>query len=358
MGNLNLEDRQSWQRFQRILTSFITDYIDILAPEQADIRYDQNTLFLGFTLLSEGADDRQVEQFIQQLEGLLKRLPLAGVNHIEFAFYGVTDGNALLTHRFPVTYIPPVPSPAQGAIVRPSQRPRRGGSLVRRFQSFLASPELGRAIQTAAKRTLRHPKKAIVATGAFTQQKVNQALTWVDTFPWEQWAEQKFQWQQRRHRRNPIKAIIEDVLFIGLIALLILFGGRLLSGPSLNLAALPPQHYDSSFANARYSCGASGVTRKNYVCLRPGMSYNQVKKILGGDGKALGIDPKFGRDSKEAQKLLTQPQNAGFFSFFSRKKSIGEQVATIVSWSDGKGGNLNCTFLGNRLVARAYRDIS
>ncbi len=355
MGNLNLEDRQSWQRFQRILTSFITDYIDILAPEQADIRYDQNTLLLSFTLLSEGVDDHSIEQFIQQLEEFLKRLPLTGVNQIEFAFYGVSDDNALLTHRFPVTYIAPA------AIVRSPQRPqsrRRGGSLVRRIQGFLTNPELGRAIQTATKTIVRHPQKAIVATGAFTQQKLNQALTWVDTFPWEQWAEQKVQWQQRRHRRNPLKALIEDVIFIGLIAFFILFGGRLLSGPSLNLAALPPQHYDSSFANARYSCGPSGVTRKNYACLRAGMSYNQVKKILGGEGKVLGIDPKFGKDSQETKKLLAQPQNAGFFNFINRKKSVGEQVATIVSWSDGKGGTLNGTFLGNRLVARAYRDIS
>ncbi|MCA1904707.1 MAG: hypothetical protein LDL47_07730 [Cyanobacteria bacterium KgW148] len=356
MGNLNLEDRQSWQRFQRILTSFISDYIDLLAPEQVAIRYDQDALFLGFTLLSDRVDDQQVDLFIHQLEQFLKRLPLAGVNAIELNFYSVTDGDALLTHCFPVTYIAPV-----RAIVVASERPqsrRRGGSLVRRLRGLLTNPQLGRAIQTATTTIVRRPQEAIVAAGAFSQQKLNQALTWVDTFPWEDWAQRKVQWQQRRHRRNPIKALIEDVLFIGLIALFILFGGRLLSGPSLNLAALPSQHYDSAFANARYSCGPSGVTRKNYVCLRPGMSYNRVKQILGGDGKPLGIDPKFGRNADEAKKLLVNQPKPSLFSFLNRQKSVGEQVATIISWSDGKGGTLNATFLGNRLVARAYRDIS
>lgn len=353
MGKLNLEDRQAWQRFQRILTSFITDYIDILAPEQADIRLESGTLFLGFTLLSDGIDDHQLDQFISQLEAFLKRLPLVGVNGIELVFYSVTEDNALLTHRFPITYIAP-----DRAIVSATPPARqRGGSLVRRLQAFLTNPELGRAIQTATKTIVRRPKEAIVATGEFSQRQINQALTWVDTFPWEEWARQKVQWQQRRHRRSPIKALIEDVLFIGLIALLIVFGGSLLSGPSIDLAKLPPQHYDSAFANPRYRCGAPGVTRKNYVCLQAGMSYNRVKKILGGEGKALGIDPKFGRDTQEAKQLLATAQKSSLFNFFSRRKSVGEQVATIVSWSDGKGGTINATFLGNRLVARAYRDI-
>lgn len=356
MGKLNLEDRQSWQRLQRILTSFIADYIDLLAPEQADIRYDQETLFLGFTLLSDAPDDPQLNYFIGQLEQLLRRLPLAGVRFVELSFISVSGRQSLLVHRFPLNYLAP-----DRAIVRRSgddPHRRRGGSLVRRLQGWLTSTALPTAIVNTTKTLLRQPKQAIVATGEFTRQKLAQTLDWVDTFPWEEWAKGKVEWQKRRHRRNLWKALLEDILFIGLLVLLVLFGGRLLSGPTLDLAKLPPQHYDRTFANARYSCGAPGVTRKNYVCLRAGMSYNRVKKILGGEGKVLGIDPKFGKDSSEAKKLLAQQQQAGFFfRLFNRKQSVGEQVATIVSWSDGKGGTINATFLGNRLVARAYRDI-
>lgn len=107
MGKLNLEDRQSWQRFQRILTSFIADYIDLLAPEQADIRYDQETLFLGFTLLSAAPDDPQLAYFIAQLEQFLRRLPLAGIRSIELSFISVSTRESLLVHRFPINYLAP-----------------------------------------------------------------------------------------------------------------------------------------------------------------------------------------------------------------------------------------------------------
>jgi hypothetical protein len=65
------------------------------------------------------------------------------------------------------------------------------------------------------------------------------------------------------------------------------------------------------------------------------MSYRQVTSILGKDGKPLGIDHKFGSCEKPSMKAC----------------------GVIITWNNGKQ-NLNATFNKDRLIAKAWRDMS
>ncbi|CAN1212354.1 hypothetical protein TUMEXPCC7403_19250 [Tumidithrix helvetica PCC 7403] len=342
---LNLEDRQSWQKLQHVLTSFVSDYIDLVAPEQTEFKFEQQVLSLAFTLISSRSDSDRANYFTQNLERFLSRLQLLGVRRIEFEFYSVGADSPAMTHGFDIEFVPaPTPqttiqSVSRSAIVRsnknqalvqtgrPGANRARGGNIVRRLQGWLTDPKLWQNLQTGSRLVVRDPKTFLEATKSAALANFNTAINWVDTFPWEEWTQSKVQWQKRRHRRNLLKALVEDFVLVGLLLVALYFATDFLSGPSVNLAALPPQHYDNSFDPTKYRCGNPGVSLKNYVCLQKDMSYPQVASILGGEGKSLGIDRKFG------------------------------DRAVIISWTSGDM-SMNATFVEDKLVSRAYRKLT
>jgi hypothetical protein len=56
---LNLEDKQNWQKLQYILTSLASDYMDLVAAEQTEFKFEQQILSIAFTLISaDGDSDR------------------------------------------------------------------------------------------------------------------------------------------------------------------------------------------------------------------------------------------------------------------------------------------------------------
>ncbi len=110
-----------------------------------------------------------------------------------------------------------------------------------------------------------------------------------------------------------------------------------LSGPGVNLAGLPNAHIDNNMTVSNYRCGNPGLTRKNYVCLKEGMSYEQVANILGSEGKPLGINEKFSNNCSSNRSAKT--------------------CAVVMNWHDGKS-DLNATFLNNKLLVRAYQGIT
>ncbi len=339
---LNLEDKQSWQKFQHVLTSFVSDYIDLVAPEQTEFKFERQTLHLTFILIAASPDRDRANYFTQNLENFLTRIQLIGVSRVDLEFFAAGTDAALLIYGFEVPFIKPEPivAPPISAIARrpqssnlqrsnPSaQRERNvlGGSLVRNLRGWLTNPQLIQTVKAGTKVALRNPKRVVAIAKTNIQEKASAALTWVDTFPWESWFKAKMQWQQRRHRRHMIKALIEDFVLVAVLAFALFWATDFLSGPSLNLAAMPAQHYDTAFANNSYRCGNPNVNKKNYVCLNRGMGYNQVTSILGSDGKPLGIDHKFGEN------------------------------AVIISWRNGEG-TLNATFSEDKLVAKAYRNL-
>jgi hypothetical protein len=346
---LNLEDRQSWQKFQHVLTSFASDYIDLVAAEQTEFKFEQQTLSLAFTLIAVPPDRDRANYFTGNLESFLKRLQLVGVRQIELDFFAVGESTPFLTHRFEVAFISPDRASVGGAIARPSAQlapTTRGGGLFRSLRSvggWLVSPELAQNLRTTGKLAVRAPNRLLIGAKDAIVLKGSEAIAWVDTFPWESWFQAKLEWQKRRHKRNLVKAIIEDVLFGLILVALLWFATDFLSGPTLNLARLPAQHYDSNFAQPKYRCGNPGVTPKNYVCLVRGMSYAQVSSILGSDGQPLGIASQFSDSS-----VLANLKKGGDTQNLVNNKNL----AVIIGWQNGNV-SMNATFRNDQLVSKA-----
>jgi hypothetical protein len=289
---LNLQDRQAWQKFRHILTSFVSDYIDLVAPEQTEARLEQSSLLLSFTLISVNPERDRANQFTQDLEAFLRRLKLAGVNRANLEFFASDEQAPSLQGSFELPYLEPVVTaePASSAaivkreaedeaIVAPRDRAGRsgtkvnrragkGGSLVRRMQGWLTNPELRQTASTTGKLAVRDPKRLLVNTKDAAIVKFTETINWIDTFAWEDWFAAKAQWQRRRHRRNIAKALFEDFIVLGVLALALVWLHGQLAGPTMNLALLAPQHYDSSLDSPNYRCGSPGVNKKNYVCPR------------------------------------------------------------------------------------------
>ncbi|AFY71093.1 hypothetical protein Pse7367_2840 [Thalassoporum mexicanum PCC 7367] len=349
---LNLQDRQAWQKFGHILTSFVSDHIDLVAPEQIETRLEQKTLSLSFTLITVSPERDRANQFTHDLETFMQRLKLAGVKRVSLEFFAPDEQTPALQGSFELPYIkPPVTNDAaivksadsQESLARSgaranskvNRRTGRGGSLTRRMRGWLTSSELRQSVDTNSKLAIRDPKRLLVNTKDAAIIKFTQAIDWVDTYPWEDWFAAKVQWQKRRHRRNLAKALFEDFMVLAVLATALFWLSGQLSGPTMNLALLADQHYDHSLDSPDYRCGRPGVNRKNYVCLDRGMSYRQVSSILGDEGKPLGIDHKFG-DCASPNKDL---------------------CGVIITWRDGSR-NMNATFSDDRLVAKAWRDMS
>ncbi len=322
-ARLNLEDRPSWQKFRHILTSFASDYIDLVAPEQTEIVLEQHVLSLTFVAIASTPDRDRLTLFAQRLESLLQRMGLVGVRRIVLELYA-TDGEVpILSQTLEIAFIPP--SQLATAEAASGLSPR-GGALLRTVRGWLADANLGSALQTTGKLAVRDPKGLVLAARNAIAVQTSRALEWIETFPWEDWFGQQLEKQKQRHRRNLLRALLEDAAVAVCLVFLLYFAGGYLSGPTMDLALLPAQHYDADFNNPPYRCGNPGLTKKNYVCLRSGMSYRQVASILGGEGKPLGIDRKFG------------------------------DRAVVLGWSAGESA-INTTFVGDRLVAKAERNL-
>jgi hypothetical protein len=350
---LNLEDRQSWQKFQHVLTSFASDYIDLVAAEQTAFKFEQQTLSLAFTLIAVPPDPERANYFTRNLESFLKRLQLVGVRQIELDFFAIGESVPTLNHRFEVAFIPPTPT--DSAIARPNTaklapaaKGRGLSRVLRSARGWLTSPELAQNLRSTGKLAARDPKRLLIGAKDAIVLKGSEALAWVDTFPWESWFQAKLEWQKRRHKRNLVKAIIEDVIFGVILLAALWFATDFLSGPTFNLAQMPAQHYDAAFSSPKYRCGNPGVSVKNYVCLTHGMSYAQVTSILGSDGKPLGISRPFSDTT-----VLNSLQKGSD----SQSQINNQNLAVIVGWQSGNI-NLNATFRNDKLVAKAFNKYS
>jgi len=330
---LNLEDRLSWQKFQHVLTSFASDYIDLVAPEQTLFKLEQQTLRLSFALINNYGDSEKdadcrsrANVFTQKLEAFLGRLPLVGVKRVELELVDVND-DSLFATGFDLIYVPVTSAIAleqKSAFQKITSVPR---NLVQSAKAWLSKPEVQQNIQQTGNLAVRSPKTFLAATGNLAKENFIVAINWVDTFPWEDWAKKRVAQQKRRHDRNLFKALVEDFLALALIVFLSITAIDMLSAPVVNVANLPNQHYDQALDTPNGRCGWSGLNKRNYVCLARGMSYRQVVSILGGEGVPLGFDKKFG------------------------------DKAVIVSWKKGEGA-MNVTFREDYLVAKAYRNLS
>ncbi|TYQ31247.1 MULTISPECIES: hypothetical protein [unclassified Pseudanabaena] len=337
---LNLEDRQAWQKLQHVLTSLASDYMDLVAAEQTELKFEQQVLSIAFTLITSDANRDRLNEFTQNIDRYFNRLQLVGVRRIEWEFYVIGEAVPLLAQGRDIPFIAaPKPLPSN-ALVRDSRQPSRSaqssplargkfkaGNLVRRFRGWLVNPKTIQAARTASRLTIRDPKGALAAIGTSAIAKFNDTIQWVDTFPWETWTKEKAQQIKRRHQRNLVRAVIEDVLILGVMLIALYWLTEVLSGPSINLALMPKQHHDTNITNVQYRCGNPAISLKNYICLGRGMSYDQVASILGSEGKPLGID-----------------------------HNVSDR-AVIVSWSSGEM-NMNVTFLDDKLVSRAYRQFT
>ncbi len=340
---LNLEDRQAWQKLQHVLTSLASDYMDLVAAEQTEFKFEQQVLSIAFTLITSNSDRDRLNEFTQSIDRYFNRLQLVGVRRIEWEFYIIGEDVPVLAQGRDIAYIAapaPLPTSAitrndaatrspvrnspQGSIAKGKSQAK---NLVRRLRGWLTDPKNIEAARTASRITIRDPRGALEAVRTTTIAKFNDTIQWVDTFPWENWTKEKAQQIKRRHQRNLVRAVIEDVLFLGVLLICLYWLTEALSGPTLNLALLPKQHHETSIATVKYRCGNPAVSLKNYVCLGRGMNYNQVASILGGDGKPLGIDHKFG------------------------------DRAVIVSWSS-PDLVMNATFVNDKLISRSYRQLT
>jgi hypothetical protein len=334
---LNLEDRNSWHKFQHVLVSLASDYIDLLAAEQTECCLQQQVLTLTFTLVDQVQGDRhpRLNEFTYALEQFFRRREFMGVRRVQLEFFTAHLETPVCTHQFTVPYIPAgaVAANAPRAVARATGRAKGNlvtrplGALFRRAKAWLLDPETARQARAAGRLTARDPRGALVGAKNFAVGTISQAVNWIDTFDWESWSRDRLEQQKRRHRRNLFKAVIEDTLIVLCLAIAFYFGADYLSGPTLNVAAMPQSHYERFFDNDRYRCGNPGMTRKNYLCLKKGMPYEQVAQILGQEGKPIALDPQFG------------------------------DRAVIITWSNSRGGAMNATFDGNRLVAKAYTGI-
>ena len=333
---LNLEDRLSWQKFQHVLTSFASDYIDLLAPEQTLFKLDQQTLRLSFALISNYSDSLEdvsrrtrANVFTQNLEAFLARLPLVEVRRVELELIDLNNDETLLARGFDLNLVPATTSEIatqSKSVEKSAIVVRRLSGLVHRAKVWLTSPEVQQNISSTSKLAIRNPKTFLAATGNLAKENFVTAINWVDTFPWEDWAKSTVAKQKRRHDRNLFKALVEDFLLLALLVFLSITAVDMLSVPAVNLANLP-SHYDQALDTPASRCGWAGLNKKNYVCLSRGMSYRQVVNILGTEGKPLGFDQTFG------------------------------DKAVIVSWQNAEQA-MNVTFREDSLVAKAYRDLS
>ncbi len=326
---LNLEDRLSWQKFQHILTSFASDYIDLVAPEQTLFKLEQQTLQLSFALINNYGDRTKANTFTQNLEVFLTRLPLVGVRRVELELIDLNNDETILVTGFDLNYV----SASAIAIQSPQSNlvlvRRNFNKLVSNAKSWLTNPEVQAGFQKTSRIVVRNPKTALAKTGEFAKQNFITASNWVDTFPWEEWAKNRVAQQKRRHDRNLFKALVEDFVLLALIIFLTIVAVDKLSASSVNLALLPNQHYDQALDTPTSRCGWSGLNKRNYICLSRGMSYRQVVNILGGEGVPLGFDQRFG------------------------------DKAVIVSWQKkGEELAMNITFREDSLVAKSYRNLS
>jgi hypothetical protein len=324
---LNLKDKLSGQKFQHILTSFASDYIDLVAPEQTLFKLDQQTLIISFVLIDTSIinDRTRANIFTQNLEAFLTRLPLVETRRVELELVNLHNDETLFTTGFNLNYIAAIASnsSSKSTLQKLTSAPV---NLVRNFKFWLTQPQVQQNINHTTQLAVRSPKTFLAATGNFAKQNLIVAIDWVDTFPWEDWAKKGVAQQKRRHDRNLFKALVEDFLVIALLIFMSITVVDMLSIPPVNLANVP-SHYDQALDTPVSRCDWAGVTKKNYVCLARGMSYRQVVSILGVEGKPLGFDDKFG------------------------DKSV------IVAWQQGNGA-MNITFRGDYLVAKAYRDLS
>lgn len=339
-GKLNLAERASWQKFQHILTSFVSDYIALVAPERTKFRFEQQSLFLTFVLIKTNSDRNLVNQFTHSLEQFLARLELVGVRQIELDFVATNaEEVSLFQHRAEIEFISPsaiqvnsqpgiksLSSSARGKNIK--RRGIPGSSIATSARNWLSSPKLRQNFRNASNLIVRDPKGALLDTGSFAKEKFVTVINWVDTFPWLSWKNSVIEGQKRRHARNLFKALVEDFLILSALVISLLWGVNAISFASIDIATMPVAHYDNEIGTQKYRCGIlPGVNKRNYLCLGRAMSYKQVASILGGDGQPLGNSPSYGKEG------------------------------VVLSWKTWNGGSLNATFAGDRLVARAYENI-
>ena len=339
---LNLEDRQAWKKLQHVLTSLASDYIDLVAAEQTEFKFEQQVLSIAFTLIASDLDRDRLNEFTQSIDQYFHRLQLVGVRRIEWEFYVIGEATPVLAQgrNIPLIAAPaPLPTNAitrnerQRSLARNSQDSAldkgksKASNLVRRLRGWLVDPKTLEAARTSSRITIRDPRGALNAVRLTAIAKFNDTIQWVDTFPWESWTKEKSQQIKRRHQRNLVRSLIEDVLIVGVMLIAIFWLIESLSAPSFNLALLPKQHHDTNMTSVQYRCGNPAVSLKNYVCLGKGMRYDQVASILGSEGKPLGIDPKFG------------------------------DRAVVISWTSSDL-TMNATFVNDQLVSRAYRQLT
>ena len=338
---LNLEDRQAWQKLQHVLTSLASDYMDLVAAEQTEFKFEQKVLSIAFTLIASNSDRDRLNEFTQNIDRYFNRLQLVGVQRIEWEFYMIGEAVPVLAQGRDIPLIAaPAPLP-QNALARDAQRSPvrnakenslakgkfKASNLVRRIRGWLVDPKTLESARTTSRIVIRDPRGALDAVRTTAIAKFNDTIQWVDTFPWETWTKEKSQQIKRRHQRNLVRAVIEDVLILGVMLIAAFWLVESLSAPSFNLALLPKQHQDTNMTNVQYRCGNPAVSLKNYVCLGKGMRYDQVASILGSEGKPLGIDRKFG------------------------------DRAVIISWTSSDL-SMNATFVNDQLVSRAYRQLT
>ena len=295
---LNLEDKQDWRKLQHILTSFAADYMDLLAAEQTEFKFEQQVLSITFMLISTNSDHDRLNAFTQNIDRYFNRIQLLGVRRIEWGFYLIGEAITVLAQE---RDIPLVCAPAP-------------------------LPQTIAAAQRTSRITIRDPRVVLEIVRTIAIAKFNDTIQWVDTFPWEAWTKEKAQQIKRRHQRNLVRAVIEDVLVLGVMLIGLWWLTESLSSPTVNLALLPSRHFDNNITTAQYRCGNPAIALKNYVCLGRGMRYDQVASILGTEGKPLGINHNYG------------------------------DRAVIISWA-GKDLVMNATFVDDKLVTRAYRQL-
>lgn len=342
---LNLEDRQAWQKLQHVLTSLASDYMDLVAAEQTEFKFEQQILSIAFTLISTEIDQVRLNEFTNSIDRYFNRLQLVGVRRIEWEFYLIGESVPVLAQGRDIPLLKaPAPLP-QSALAPRDQRSlanrstnnsrnnalARGratvGNLVQRVRGWLTDPQTLAMARTTSRITVRDPRGALIAVKDMAIARFNDTIQWVDTFPWETWTKEKAQQIKRRHQRNLVRAMIEDVLIVGVLCIAAFWLIESLSGPSFNLALLPKQHYDSNMTDVKYRCGNPAVSLKNYVCLSRGMRYDEVAQILGSEGKPIGFDRQMG------------------------------SAAVVISW-EGSDLSMNATFVNDRLINRSYRQLT
>jgi hypothetical protein len=339
---LNLEDRQAWKKLQHVLTSLASDYMDLVAAEQTEFKFEQQVLSIAFTLISTNSDRDRLNEFTQNIDRYFNRIQLVGVRRIEWEFYAIGEAVPVLTQGRDIPFVaapPPLPQTAlvktnnKRSLVRNAQDKSlakgrfKAGNLVRRLRGWLLDPKTIAAAQRTSRITIRDPRGALEIVRTTAIAKFNETIQWVDTFPWETWTKEKAQQIKRRHQRNLVRSVIEDVLVFGVLLMCLWWLTEVLSGPTINLALMPARHFDNNITNVQYRCGNPAISLKNYVCLGRGMRYDQVASILGSEGKPMGIDHNYG------------------------------DRAVVIGWT-GKDMSMNATFVDDKLVTRAYRQLT